>query len=70
MKSLHEDILEIVNKWYKERSGYQATMNAFQVKSLGAISYKETIAKCDLARDELMRARFKLAEVELANAHD
>ena len=66
MNGLSEDILVIVNKWYKERSGYQTTLNAFQVKSLGAISYKDTIAKCNLARDELMKARFKLAEEELA----
>lgn len=66
MNSLAEDILGIVNKWYKERSGYQTTVNAFQVKSLGLISYKDTIAKCNLARDELMKARFKLAEEDLA----
>ena len=66
MNGLSEDILVIVNKWYKERSGYQTTLNAFQVKSLGAISYKDTIAKCNLVRDELMKARFKLAEEELA----
>jgi len=66
MNSLSEDILGIVNKWHKERSGYQTTLNSFQVKSLGIISYRDTIAKCDLARDELMKARFKLAEEELA----
>jgi len=70
MNSLSEDILAIVNKWHKERSSYQATLNAFQVKSLGTISYKDMIAKCDLVRDELMKARFKLAEEELARAVD
>ncbi|KAG9242092.1 hypothetical protein BJ878DRAFT_544587 [Calycina marina] len=67
MNSLEEDVLDIVNRWHKERSGYQTTMNAFQVKSLGIISYKDVITKCSKARDELLKARFELAEEELSN---
>jgi len=69
-KNLSADIEEIASSWWKEREGYQATLGAFQVKSLGAVSYKEKIEKCNYARDELIKARFAIAEAEIVKLFD
>jgi len=62
-------MLTRIYRW-RERESYQVSVNSFQVKSLGAISYKDTIAKCNKARDERIKARFKIAEEALIKGYD